>query len=311
MSERIVDAHHHLWDTRLGRHPWLCEQPRIGSRYGDYEAICRPYLAPDYRRDAAGFELAGSVYVEAEWDPRDPIGETRWVHEQAEAHGLPSAMVAQGWLDAEDVEATLAAQSAFPLVRGVRHKPATFHGRHAPPPFARGAMSDARWRRGYALLERFGLSFDLQCPWWHLEEAAELARAHPGVALILDHTGIPSDRSDEGLALWAQAIRTLAGEPNACVKISGLGIPGTPWTVEAQRRVVLETVDAFGVERCMLASNFPVDSLCADFATIYRGFAEILAELTDAERRALLADNAVRIYRIDSIREDRDACSNA
>ncbi len=307
MSEHqpIVDAHHHIWDTRLGRHPWLCERPRIGSRYGDYEAICQPYLVEDYRQDAGELELAGSVYVEAEWDPADPLGETRWVHEQAEAHGLPSAVVAQAWLDAEDAEATLAAQAAFPLVRGVRHKPAVVHGRHAPPPFARGAMSDPRWRRGYALLARFELSFDLQCPWWHLEEAAELARAHPGVSLIVDHTGLPSDRSEEGLALWSRAMRVLAREPNAFAKISGLGIPGQPWTVARQRRVVLETIDAFGAERCMFASNFPVDSLCADLATIYHGFTEIVAELADAERRALLADNAVRIYRIDTIPEVR------
>jgi predicted TIM-barrel fold metal-dependent hydrolase len=100
-------------------------------------------------------------------------------------------------------------------------------------------------------------------------------------------------------------MRTLAREPNTCAKISGLGLPGRPWTAEGNRRVVLETIEAFGVERCMFASNFPVDSLCGDIPTIFRGFETIVADFSQAERRALFADNAIRIYRIDQPLADR------
>ena len=131
---RVVDAHHHLWDLRRNYHPWLCDRPPVAGRHGDYSAICHDYLPADYRADAPGIALVGSVYVEAEWDPRDPLGETRWVAEIAAGHGLPSVMVAQAWLDAPDAAATLEAHGAHPLVRGVRHKPSVFHARHAPPP---------------------------------------------------------------------------------------------------------------------------------------------------------------------------------
>jgi predicted TIM-barrel fold metal-dependent hydrolase len=94
-------------------------------------------------------------------------------------------------------------------------------------------------------------------------------------------------------------MRTLAKEPNVACKISGLGQPGRPWAVASNGRVVLDTIEMFGVERCMFASNFPVDSLIADFDTIYDGFKTIVADLGAAEQAALFHDNAVRFYRLD------------
>ncbi|MDH5538663.1 MAG: amidohydrolase family protein, partial [Rhizobacter sp.] len=114
--------------------------------------------------------------------------------------------------------------------------------------------------------------------------------------LILNHTGLPADRSAEGIAGWLRAMRSLAACPNTAVKISGLGLPGRPWTVADQRDVVRHTIDLFGPARCMFASNFPVDSLCGSFATIFNGFAEIVADLSADEQRGLFHDNAIRIY---------------
>ena len=86
--------------------------------------------------------------------------------------------------------------------------------------------------------------------------------------------------------------------PNVALKISGLGVKGQPWTIEANCPVVLAAIETFGVERCMFASNFPVDSLCARFDQIYDGFATIVQDFAAAEKRALFHDNAVRIYAI-------------
>jgi predicted TIM-barrel fold metal-dependent hydrolase len=82
------------------------------------------------------------------------------------------------------------------------------------------------------------------------------------------------------------------------VKISGIGIPKRPWTTEDNRPVVLDTIAAFGAERCMFASNFPVDSVVADYDTIFDGFRAITAHLPEADRRKLFHDNAKRVYRI-------------
>ncbi len=294
----IIDAHQHFWDVQANYLPWLCDEPPIPFRYGDYSALKRNYLPQDYRRDTGGFQITGSVFVETEWDPRDPIGETRWVHALAEREALPSAMVCQAWLDRGDVEAVLATQSAFPLVRGIRHKPRAAASPAAVTEDLPGSMTDPVWRRGYALLGRYGLSFDLQTPWWHFGQARALADAFSDTQIIVNHTGLPADRSEAGLAGWRQALKRLAGAPNVAIKISGLGQPGRPWTADDNRSIVLDAIDIFGVERCMFASNFPVDSLVASFETIFSGFLSITGGLTEDERRRLFHDNAVRLYRL-------------
>src|SRR5260221_361653 len=82
--------------------PGLNDEPPIPFRYGDYRAIRRPYLPADYLRDAAGFQIEKSVYVETEWDPADPVGEMRYVEGLRREHGLPTVAVAQAWLHHEN-----------------------------------------------------------------------------------------------------------------------------------------------------------------------------------------------------------------
>jgi predicted TIM-barrel fold metal-dependent hydrolase len=295
----IVDAHHHIWDLTLEAHPWLVTaSPPIPFRYGDYSAIRRSYLPADYRRDVRRSNVVKTVYVEAEWNPADPIGETRWVHAMAARHGLPNAMVAQAWLDRPDVADVLAQQAAFPLVRSVRHKPKSTTQPQDAKRGAPGSMDCPRWREGFALLARHKLHFDLQTPWWHLDAAAELARDFPGTTIFVNHTGLPADRSAEGLAGWRGACELLAEQPNVMLKISGLGVPGQRWTPELQGPVARDAIRIFGVDRAMFASNFPVDSLVATFDEIYGSFFEITRDLPDDARRKLFHDNAARIYRL-------------
>lgn len=294
----LIDAHQHFWDLGANYLPWLRDEPPIPFRYGDYRAIRRNYLPEDLRRQAHGFNLVGSVYVEAEWDPTDPLGETRWVHALAEREGLPTVMVAQAWLDREDVPELLAAQAAFPRVRGIRHKPASRPRHDRARRAAPGAMDDPKWRDGFRLLEQHGLSFDLQVPWWHFDEAAELAADFPRTQIIVNHTGLPSDRSEEGLAGWRAALEQIAQQPNVALKISGLGVPGQPWTVQSNGPIVRDAISIFGVTRCMFASNFPVDSLVARYDQIFDGFLEITRDMPQDGRDMLFHGNARRLYRI-------------
>lgn len=291
----LVDAHQHFWDPTRNYHPWLCDEPPVAFRYGDYRALRRPYLPPHYLADAKPFEVSHSVYVETEWDPADADGEMRYVDALRREHGLPDVAIAAAWLDRPDAPALLERHAAHSFVRGVRHKPRAFREPgHAEP----GGMADAAWRAGFARLAPLGLHFELQTPWWHLHEAARLASDHEGTVIVLNHTGLPADRSAVGLAAWRQAMAQLARCANVNVKISGLGVPGQAWTAAANREIVLATIELFGPARCMFASNFPVDSLCGSFADIFGGFDQITREFTAAERRALFRDNALRTYRI-------------
>jgi predicted TIM-barrel fold metal-dependent hydrolase len=280
----IVDAHQHFWDPRVNYHPWLCDQPPIPFRYGDYSALRRPYLPADYFADANGHQVVKTVYVETEWDPRDPLGEMHYVARLRRETGFPTVAVAQAWLDREDLGTTLAALGEFAFVRGIRHKPRP------------GQMTGERWRAGFAQLTKRGLRFDLQAPWTQFGEAAQLARDFPDAAIIVNHTGLPADRSRAGIAGWKDALRTLADRPNAALKVSGLGLPRQQWTVQANREIVLAAIEIFGIGRAMFASNFPVDGLCASFDTIVTGMREILRDFPAGEQRAFFHDNAVRIY---------------
>lgn len=295
---KIIDAHQHFWNLEQNYLPWLRDEPPIPFRYGDYSSLRRNYLPADYRGDSAGFEIVGTVFVETEWDRTDPKGEVAWVESLARAEGLPSVMVAQAWLDRDDAEDVLASHGKSAIVRGIRHKPRAVPRPDLVVKRAPGSMGDPGWRHGYAMLAPNGLSFDLQTPWWHLAEARDLADAFPGTQIILNHTGLPADRSAEGLAGWRDAMRLVAGAPNVAVKISGIGEAGKPWSVEANRAIVLDTIDLFGPDRCMFASNFPVDSLVATYATIFNGFDTIASGFSTAERDAMFRGNAVRIYRI-------------
>ena len=289
----IVDAHHHVWDPVRNYHPWLCDAAPIAFRYGDYSALRRRYLPADYEADAAPLRIAASVYVETEWNPADPIGEMDYVAGLMAAHRLSSVAVAQAWLDRADAADVLESHAGRSFVRSVRHKPRANAG---PRDGAPGGMADTAWRAGFKRLATLGLRFDLQTPWWHLGEARQLADDFAETVIILNHTGLPADRSPEGLAGWRAAMAVLAGAPNVRVKISGLGQPGQPWTVEANRDIVLTTIDLFGTDRCMFASNFPVDGLCASFGTIFDGFGAIVAGFTADEQDALFAANARNVY---------------
>jgi predicted TIM-barrel fold metal-dependent hydrolase len=296
-GQPIIDAHHHIWDVGHNYHPWLRDEPMIPFRYGNYAPLRRNYLPADYRADARRFDIRATVYVEAEWDPRDPIGETRWVHDVAAREGLPNAVVAQAWLDREDAAEVLAAQAAFPLVRSVRHKPraarSAAEARRGEP----GSMDCAVWRTSFARLEEHGLHFDLQTPWWHFEAAAALARDFPRTLIIINHTGLPSDRSPQGIAGWRGALELMAREPNTRLKISGIGVPGRAWTVALNGGIVRDAISIFGASRAMFASNFPVDSLVATFDQIFDGFGAITAGLGERARRRLFHDTAAEVYR--------------
>jgi len=294
----IVDAHQHFWDLERNYYPWLCDPAPIPFRYGDYAALRRNYLPDDYRRDSAGFRVVKTIHMEAEWDRADPVAETRWIESLHRAHGLPSACIGHAELDRPDIADVLAGHAQSPLVRGIRHKPKAAADRRDARRGAPGSMDDPRWRAGYALLTRHGFSYDLQTPWWHLDAAAELAADFPRTPLIINHTGLPADRSAEGLAGWRRALTVAAGQPNVFIKISGLGRRGEPWTQDANVPIIRDTIAIFGADRCMFASNYPVDRLAGSFDTIYRGFFAAAADLGIAERLNIFCENAHRVYRL-------------
>lgn len=306
---RIIDAHHHFWDLSANRHPWLQSAEPGPFRYGDTTPLRRDFMPEDLRElaSAAGLDLVGSVSMEGETDPATPVREAQWMAGVADRHGLPNAHAAQAWLDRDDIESVLDQTLSIPMVRSVRHKPRAHPAPGREDEALPGSMTCPRWRAGYDLLAATRLHFELQTPWWHLRDALPLAERHPETRIIVNHCGLPADRSERGLAGWHAAMAALVPAPNILIKISGLGVLGedgrASWPEAENVDLVRRTIDLFGPDRVMFASNFPVDGLAADYATVWRTFDAATRDFEDRERMAMFGGTACRCYGLEELGE--------
>src|SRR4029453_16824394 len=141
----LIDAHHHLWDLKANRYPFLSHQPEPHFFLGAYDAIRRDYLPADYLRDSRAHNVLTTVHCEAEMDRSRQVAETEWLTDVSARHGFPGAIVAHAWFHTDNAEEILAAQARFPLVRGIRSKPVTALRPNAMTPGAPGTMQDDKW----------------------------------------------------------------------------------------------------------------------------------------------------------------------
>ncbi|KLU26015.1 amidohydrolase [Caballeronia mineralivorans PML1(12)] len=297
---QVVDPHIHLWDLKTHHYPWLANPGT--SFVGDARGLKHDYLIGDLLRDAEPVQVLKLVHVDANHDPADPVEETRWLQHVAdnEGHGMPNAIVAGADLSAsaDKVHEVLEGHAAFANTRGIRQ----ILNVHANPLYdyvGRHYMREPQWRQNFALLKKYSLSFDLQLYPSQMNEAVALAQEHPDTQFIVNHAGMFVDRSSvEGFRAWRDGLRALAACPNVAVKISGLAMFDHQWSVESFRPYVLETIDAFGCDRSMFASNFPVDRLFATYEGLWNAYASIVEDLSGTEKHALFISNAERIYRI-------------
>ena len=179
-------------------------------------------------------------------------------------------------------------------------------------------LADQAFRDGFALLAPRRLSFDAWLFAPQIPELVELARDFPETQIVLNHCGAPvglaltSEKRADAFSQWRADIAALSGCPNVAIKLGGLGIPfagfasyaavppASSSVVAAEWRPHIETcIEAFGVKRCMFASNFPVDSAAADYRTLWNAFKRICRDASDDEKADLFAETARRTYAID------------
>ena len=294
----IVDAHHHLWDLSAGRYPTKQDQYDTNFFLGDYRKICRDYMPADYVDALNGYRVVGSVHIQAMRALDEQVAETEWLETMHRQFGLPSVVVGHVSFIQPDCAAILEGHARSPLMRGIRSRPTTSPGPTASVAGAPGTMQDDHWRRNFALLEKHGMSWDMRIPYWHLEEGAEVARSFPGIPMVVNHTGLPLDRSEEGLAIWRKGLAALADCPNVVIKISELGLPHGKWDVPSNVGVVREAAAIFGPDRIIFASNLPVASLSTTFGGIVAVMREALARETPETLGKFFAHNAIRFYRM-------------
>jgi L-fuconolactonase len=314
----IVDPHHHLWD-----------RPRVPYTVVDLADDIGTLADGGHNVVATVFVECRAIYRSAGDKAMRPVGETEFVVGQAAMadsgyYGKARACAAVvghidlmlGDLAGAVADAHIAAGGG--RFRGIRHASA-----HDPSPDIRttsttppsGMLADTTFRRGFAHLGERGLSFDAWLYHPQIGELADLADAFPDTTIILDHCGGPLGvgpyKRDAIFEDWRASIRDVARRPNVCVKLGGLGMavngydfhlhddPPTSDTLAKAWRPWMETcIEAFGADRCMFESNFPVDKGSCSYTTLWNAFKKIAAGASAAERAALFHDTAARVYRI-------------
>jgi len=291
----ILDAHHHIW--RLDRTPWL-QGPEVPRIFGAYEPLRRDYTIEEYLGDAQPCGVVKSVFVQVNVAPREEVEEAAWVQSVADTHGFPHGITAFADLAATDVGAVLDRLVAAGNLRAIRqqlHWHANPQYRFAPRP---DVMNDADWRNGLTEVGQRGLLFELQVFPEQMADAFQLALSFRNTTFVLLHAGMLVDRTQSGWDLWRQGMSRLAACPNVFVKLSGLGTFERACTEASWKPLIERTIDIFGTDRCLFGSNFPIEKLWTSYAQLIEVFQSCLVRYSGPERRAILHDNASRIYRV-------------
>jgi L-fuconolactonase len=272
-----VDAHHHLWDLESGRYSWptAAEAP-IHRTFTPEE------LAPELR--AAGIEA--TVVVQA----TDSLADTDAMLQAASRHPWIAGVV--GWLPLVDRRAAeLELDARTGRLCGVRH---LIHWEADPEWLLRREVQP-----GLALLAEQGLPFDVVAVFPdHLPLIPAVAAAHSDLALVIDHLAKPPFRSD-GWDRWVRDIRRAASWPTVRAKVSGLDTAAGPgWTVDELRPAWDVALEAFGPDRLLFGTDWPVCRLVSVYGDIVAAALDLAAELSPAERDRVLGGTAIEVYRL-------------
>ncbi|HAY0637517.1 amidohydrolase family protein [Serratia rubidaea] len=269
-----IDAHQHYWRYRPADYPWIDDGMTVLQRdYGP--AQLRPWL----RRH----RLDGALVVQARQSER----ETDWLLALAPQLGGVCGVV--GWLDIASPHLAQRLEPRHPLLRGVRHLVQD----EADPG---GWLERPAVNRGMRLLQRQGYVYDLLVTHRHLADAARFAARHDDHWLVLDHLGKPDIAA--GARHWARQIAPLAAMPHVACKLSGLitEAPGGRWQAAQLLPFFEAALAAFGPQRLMFGSDWPVCLLAGDYPQVYRLCEQALAALSPSQQAAIWGGTACRVY---------------
>jgi predicted TIM-barrel fold metal-dependent hydrolase len=333
----IVDPHHHLWDRRAAvsnlppsDHGFV-DILRTVPRYL-LDELLADVAGAGHNVRATVYMECGAMYRADGPDALKCVGETEFVNGVAAmtASGIYGEVRAcagiVGHVDlrigdaAEDVLRSHVA-AGHGRFRGIRHSAAYDDDLEVLGPLSRrnqpGLYRDAKFRDGFKHLHKLGLSFDAWLLEPQLGDLIDLARAFGDTTIVLDHVGTPlglgryKGKREERFAIWRGNIQTLAKCSNVNVKVGGLPMPfcgfrahmegpdETSETLAAQWKPYVETcIEAFGAQRCMFESNFPVDRFGATYAALWNAFKRLAKNYSADEKTALFSGTAKRVYRL-------------
>ncbi|HTS37461.1 MAG TPA: amidohydrolase family protein [Candidatus Solibacter sp.] len=271
----IIDSHQHFWHYDPVRYAWITDEMSILKR-----DFLPPHLLPELKSNG----VDGCVAVQAEQSEE----ETHFLLELAEQNGQIMGVV--GWVDlsAPNVSQRLDRLAQNKKLRGIRHI-----AQSEPDDWF---LTREDFCRGIGVLKDFNLTYDILIYPKQLPAAIKLAERFPGQNFVLDHIAKPFIRSGE-IEPWAANIRALAANPNVYCKVSGLVTEAKPNWTNADFTPYLDVVfEAFGSDRLMFGSDWPVCLVAADYKSVYGIVAGYMKNLPIAEQRKIFGLNAIRFY---------------
>ena len=271
-----LDAHQHFWKYNPVHYVWMTDQMPV---------LRRDYLPDELKPllPASGFD--GSIAVQA----RQMVEETEWLLELSDAHDFIKGVV--GWVDLQSPKLGMQLEKFSPHSKlvGVRHVV------HDEPDD--NFMLQPEFRRGIAQLREFGLTYDLLLFPKHLPVAVKLVEAFPEQPFVLDHMAKPAIR-EELISPWREDLCRLAEFPNVFCKLSGMVTEAKwkQWRLKDFHRYLDIVVEAFGPERLMIGSDWPVCTLSGDYAATMKIVADYLQKFPTEIREGILGGNCARFY---------------
>jgi predicted TIM-barrel fold metal-dependent hydrolase len=200
--------------------------------------------------------------------------------------GWPNGIVGSGDLWRDDAPAMLERHARYANFRGVRDPTLADH------------LDDKLVDAALAVMARLNAACDVGVRLPRYRDFAKLVDRHPGVTFVLNHGGTPGERTPEFLAQWRAELALVAARPNVVCKVSGFALGDPDWTLESLRPMVHDCIELFGADRCLFASDWPVDKLHSTYGELFASFAIIMADASAADRDALFARTAERVYRL-------------
>ena len=277
----IIDTHLHVIDQSVLRYPWLSE----------VTALNRDFSYRDYEREARRVGIGMALHMEVDVDPAQIEQETEQVGMlAAQPDSLIVGAIASCRPEEPDFAAYLERQRQNPLVKGFRR---VLHV--VPDEVSEGTL----FRENLKRLSGTGLTFDLVVQPHQIPKAIALADLAPDMQFILDHCGVPDIKGSSGRP-WREHVAEIARRPNVTAKISGVVAyaDAENWTVEALRPYVGHVMEAFGWDRLVWGSDWPVCTLGGSLSTWVAATHALLEGASVEERTKLLSGNARRIWRL-------------
>jgi predicted TIM-barrel fold metal-dependent hydrolase len=287
----IIDTHVHFYDMTHPELKWVwLEKDFIHPILGNIDALkAKQYVVENFHAESRFAGVEGVVHVQAAIGSPNPVTETVWLTEMNKKSPIPIRIVADCALGGADAISQLEQHAKSKLFVGIRDF-------NAEPMFASKEINPT-YEKSLKWMAKNDILFDLDCEWMNMAEARKLAERHPDLKIVLEHIGFPRKRTDAYFENWKKAVKDLSKAKNVTMKISGVAMTDPQFSKKSLKPWVDTCVNAFGPDRCVLGSNWPIDRLYSSYDVIMDLYREYIEKLSTSEQKKILSKNAAKLYK--------------